>query len=57
MNYGLCLQPSILDQLQWERHLQSPQDVYHLTAGKVLRFLKITIEALLPEGKSEFITA
>jgi hypothetical protein len=54
--YGLRLQPSILDQLQWERHLQSPQDVYHATAGKVLRFLKITIEALSPEGKMEFIT-
>ncbi|PKY23928.1 hypothetical protein RhiirB3_387609 [Rhizophagus irregularis] len=55
--YGLRLQPPILDQLKWERHLQSPQDVYHLTARKVLRFLKITIEALSPEGKMEFITA
>jgi hypothetical protein len=43
----------ILDQLRWERHLQSPYDVY-VTAGKVLRFLKITIEALSPEGKTEF---
>src|SRR5256714_567089 len=56
MNYGLCLQPSILDQLQWERHLQLPQDVYHATAGKVLRFLKITIDAFSPEGKSICIT-
>lgn len=55
--YGLRLQPSILDELKRERHLQSPQDVYHLTAGKVLRFLKITIEALSLEGKSDFITA
>ena len=54
--YGLHLQPPILDQLKRERHLQSPQDVYHLTAGKVLRFLKVTIEALLPEGKMELIT-
>jgi len=53
--YGLRLQPSILDKLKRERHLQSPQDVYHLTAGKVLRFLKITIEALSPEGKSELL--
>ena len=52
--YGLKLYPSILDQLKRERHLQSPQDVYHLTAGKVLRFLKITIEAFSPEGKTEF---
>ena len=54
--YGLQLRPSILDKLKRERHLQSPQDVYHLTAGKALRFLKITIEALSPEGKSELIT-
>ena len=55
--YGLRLQPSILDQLKWERHLQSPQDVYHLTAGKVLRLLKITIEALSPEGKKELMSS
>jgi hypothetical protein len=53
--YGLQLRPSILDQLKRERHLQSPQDVYHLTAGKVLRFFKITIEALSPEGKTELL--
>ncbi|CAB4441015.1 unnamed protein product [Rhizophagus irregularis] len=29
-------------------------DIYHVTAGKVLRFLKITIDALLPEGKTKF---
>lgn len=55
--YGLRLQPLILDQLKRERHLQSPQDVYYLTTRKVLRFLKITIKALSPEGKMEFITA
>lgn len=54
--YGLRLQPTILDQLRWERHLQSPHDVYHVTAGKVLRFLKITIDSLSPEGKVEFIS-
>ncbi|RGB26577.1 hypothetical protein C1646_770273 [Rhizophagus diaphanus] len=53
--YGLRLQPSILDELKRERHFQSPQDVYHLTSGKVLKFLKITIEALSLVGKSEFI--
>ncbi|RIA81772.1 hypothetical protein C1645_836427 [Glomus cerebriforme] len=53
--YGLCLQSPILNELKRERHFQLPQDVYHLTAGKVLKFLKITIEALLLEGKSEFI--
>ncbi|CAB4443413.1 unnamed protein product [Rhizophagus irregularis] len=53
--FGLQLYPPLLDQLKRERHLQSPQDVYHLTAGKALRLFKITIEALSPEGKSEFI--
>ncbi|GBB87224.1 hypothetical protein RclHR1_13670005 [Rhizophagus clarus] len=53
--YGLCIQPSILDELKREKHLQSPHDVYHATAGKVLRFLKITIDALSLEGKSSFI--
>ncbi|GBC04679.1 hypothetical protein RclHR1_05800006 [Rhizophagus clarus] len=55
--YGLCIQPSILDKLKRERHLQSPHDVYHITAGKALRFLRITIDALSPEGKSAFILA
>ena len=56
VEYGLCLQPSLLDHLKWERHLQSPQDVYHATAGKILRFLKITIDAFSPDGKVAFIT-
>jgi len=54
--YGLRLQPLILDHLQWERHLQSPQDVYHATAGKVLRLFKMTVEAFTQEGKLAFIT-
>ncbi|KAF0541218.1 serine/threonine protein kinase [Gigaspora margarita] len=53
--YGLHLRPLLLDKLKRERQLQSPQDIYHLTAGKVLRFLRITIEALSTEGKSIFI--
>jgi len=53
--YGLSLQPSILAHLRWERHLQSPQDVYHATAGKVLRLFKMTIEAFTQEGKLAFI--
>ncbi|CAG8813902.1 36763_t:CDS:2 [Gigaspora margarita] len=44
--YGLHLQPPILDRLKREKHLQCPHDVYHLTARKVLRFIKITIKAL-----------
>jgi len=55
--YGLWLQPPILDNLKREKHLQSPHDIYHVTAGKVLRFLRITINAFSPEGKSAFILA
>ncbi|PKK59460.1 hypothetical protein RhiirC2_794808 [Rhizophagus irregularis] len=39
-NYGLCTKKSILDHLKRERHLQTPQDVYHLTARKIQRLLK-----------------
>jgi hypothetical protein len=35
--YGLRSLPSILDKLKRERHLQTPQDVYHATAGKIGR--------------------
>ncbi|UZO05438.1 uncharacterized protein OCT59_025788 [Rhizophagus irregularis] len=53
--YRLCTQPPILDNLKRERHLQSPHDVYHAIAGKVLKFLRITIDALSSEGKLAFI--
>ena len=42
--YGLRSLPSILDKLKRERHLQTPQDVYHATAGKIGRLLKLTCE-------------
>lgn len=45
----------ILDQLQRERHLQSPQDIYHIIAGKTLKLLKLTIAMLSPEGERNFI--
>ncbi|CAG8662236.1 3873_t:CDS:2, partial [Cetraspora pellucida] len=45
--YGLHLQPSVLDRLKREKHLQSPQDVYHLTAGKVLRRAPSTNNTLM----------
>ncbi|GET61097.1 hypothetical protein GLOIN_2v1867050 [Rhizophagus irregularis DAOM 181602=DAOM 197198] len=40
--FGLRTRPSILDRLLRERHLQTPQDVYHATAGKIGRLLKLT---------------
>ncbi|GET03978.1 hypothetical protein GLOIN_2v1878998 [Rhizophagus clarus] len=33
--FGLRTRPSILDRLLRERHLQTPQDVYHATAKKI----------------------
>ncbi|GET00694.1 hypothetical protein GLOIN_2v1867050 [Rhizophagus clarus] len=42
--YGLRAKPSILDWLLRERHLQTLQDVYHATAGKIRRLLKLTYD-------------
>ena len=53
--YGLRLQPSILDKLKRERHLQTPQDVYHATAGKIGRLLMLTCGSFSREGESDFI--
>lgn len=53
--FGLRPEPSILDRLQRERHLQTPQDIYHATAGKIGRLLKLTCELFSQEGKDEFI--
>ncbi|CAB4440155.1 unnamed protein product [Rhizophagus irregularis] len=55
--YGLRAKPNILDRLLRERHLQTPQDVYHATAGKIGRLLKLTCELFLQEGENEFIKA
>ncbi|GES88262.1 hypothetical protein GLOIN_2v1790940 [Rhizophagus clarus] len=40
-----------------ERHLQTPQDVYHATAGKIGRLLKLTCELFSQKGEDEFIKA
>ena len=53
--YGLHTILPILDQLQREHHLQSPQDIYHLIAGKTLKLLKLTITMLSSEGEQNFI--
>ena len=49
------LQPSILDKLKRERHLQAPQDIYHATAGKIGRLLEFTCEMFSEEGETDFI--
>ncbi|PKC56328.1 hypothetical protein RhiirA1_402217 [Rhizophagus irregularis] len=53
--YGLRTSLPILDQLQRERHLQSPQDIYHIIAGKTLKLLKLTTAMLSLEGEQIFI--
>lgn len=53
--YGLRPEPNILDMLKRERHLQTPQDVYHATAGKIGRLLNLTCELLSQEGIDDFI--
>ncbi|GES72464.1 hypothetical protein GLOIN_2v1790940 [Rhizophagus clarus] len=55
--FGLRTRPSILDRLLRERHLQTPQDVYHATAGKIGRLLKLTCELFSQKGEDEFIKA
>ena len=55
--YGLQTTLPILDLLQRERHLQSPQDIYHLIAGKTLKLLRLTIAMLSPEGEQKFLSA
>jgi hypothetical protein len=55
--YGLRASLPILDQLQRERHLQSPQDIYHLIAGKMSKLFRLTIAMLSPEGSQNFISA
>ncbi|GES87758.1 hypothetical protein GLOIN_2v1790377 [Rhizophagus clarus] len=55
--FGLRTRPSILNRLLRERHLQTPQDVYHATARKIGRLLKLTCELFSQKGEDEFIKA
>ena len=41
--------------MQRERHLQTPQDIYHATAGKIGRLLKLTRDLFSQEGEEAFI--
>lgn len=53
--FGLHKEPPILDNLMRDRHLQSPQDVYHACAGKISRLLRNTVDLLSVEGKDVFL--
>src|SRR5581483_2858060 len=52
---GLRTQPSILNQLTRDRHLQTPQDAYHAIAGKIQRFMECTFSILNPNGETAFL--
>jgi hypothetical protein len=54
--YGLRIQRPVLDLLKHERSLQTPLDVYHITAGKVQRLLNITVDLLTQDGKCTFVS-
>ena len=34
-----------------------PQDIYHTTARKIMRLLKLTVNLFLPKGQKKFIEA
>src|ERR1044072_916454 len=46
---------SILDKLKRERYLQTLQNVYHATAGKIGCLLKLTCELFSKKGEEDFI--
>lgn len=53
--YGLRKKPSILNQLTWNRHLQTPQDTYHAIAGKIQKLMECTFSILKPSGEATFL--
>ena len=54
-SYGLCLEQNILDKLFRDRHIQIPQDSFHMIAGLSGHLLNFTIEILSKEGLDAFI--
>src|SRR5579871_4850041 len=53
--FGLKIKQNILDELQREKHLQTPHDIYHATAGKIGRLLRVTCKLLSNESENAFI--
>jgi hypothetical protein len=53
--FGLKTKKPILDNLIWDRFLQTPQDIYHSIAGKVLRLMDCTFNTFNTGGNNEFI--
>ena len=53
--HSLRKHPSILNNLTWNRHLQTPQDSYHAIAGKLQRLMECTFSMLKPNGEVAFL--
>src|SRR5947207_1172989 len=54
-NLGLKNQKSVLDGLMFDRLLQTPQDIYHAIAGKILRLMDCTFNVFSLTGNNDFI--
>jgi hypothetical protein len=52
---GLKNQKPVLDNLIHDRFLQTPHDIYHAIAGKILRLMDCTFNMLNPTGNREFV--
>jgi len=52
---GLRLFPNSLDQLIRDRHVSTPQDIFHCFAGKANRLLNATFNLLSSSGEDVFI--
>ncbi|GBC42270.2 hypothetical protein GLOIN_2v1790940 [Rhizophagus irregularis DAOM 181602=DAOM 197198] len=53
--FGLKNQKPILDNLIRDQLLQSPQDIYHAIAGKILKLMDCTFNMFNSNGNNEFI--
>ena len=53
--YGLHDFLNPLDRLLRDRHLQTPHDVYHAVAGKVMKLLEETLNLLSKSGEETFL--
>ncbi|CAB4428340.1 unnamed protein product [Rhizophagus irregularis] len=53
--YGLVEPAGPFNNLQWDRHLQTPQDAYHSMAGKARTLLEATFNILNANGENAFI--
>ncbi|CAG8777285.1 6721_t:CDS:1, partial [Cetraspora pellucida] len=49
------VKPGPLSILNWDRHVQSPQDAYHSMAGKMRTLLEATFNAFNLNGENAFL--